>query len=707
MSSRNHPVREIAESAVSRRRFFTIAMATTAATAAVAHMQGAASAQVGSAAGSEVAPLLPARPKLPQDCTPGETALRKAFLDTEHSIYRWSMQVENVEGVPMLETVPIGENPTIDWLVEFLDNVLDLIDDLLVAAAKKLLPASGVQIDAINGQLQNIKDEFFRVSRQYLELVRKYDSLPVDAVVDAADKVALEVIVKVLLGLLSALQKIRRDLFLGFEEQLKSQHKWIGELSTLEGLEKYDVLWETMPIPDVSEHVHDDEFFGYARVAGPNPMVLTKVSAVPELFELDEQRYGEAAGEELSVSLAEGRLFAIDYASLGSMAKEDATFKLLTGDNYGAAPIALLVLPADDSVLRPVAIQIGQVPGESPVFYRPPEGTTDGKRYWGWEMAKTVVQTADFNHHEMFSHLGETHLVSEGFCMATHRQLPRTHPLRELLEPHFEGDLWVNNIAAAIILGPYSFGDEILPSPIEDAAAGAGRARLDWHFQDKMPHRDFQIRGLDDPRLEHPYRDDALSVWEEIHTWVADYIAVYYSGDDAVLADTELGAWSDEVIENAKINGFVRPTTRDELVETITMVVFTASAQHAAVNYLQRDDMTYVPYYAGTLASLPTDPEGEYTEAQWLDMLPTFLSSLAQMYFLNVLGTVYYRRLGEYKLPVFPHRPALVDERVQDALSQFQARLQLLETEIVQRNTKRRWEYPYLLPSNIPTSTNI
>ena len=137
------------------------------------------------------------------------------------------------------------------------------------------------------------------------------------------------------------------------------------------------------------------------------------------------------------------------------------------------------------------------------------------------------------------------------------------------------------------------------------------------------------------------------------------------------------------------------------------MVIFTASAQHAAVNYLQRDQMTYAPYYAGTLANLPDRADGNYSESDWFNMLPTFLSAFAQMYFLNVLGAVYYRRLGDYRKSTFPHPPALTDARVQTPLNNFRDGLKNLEATITQRNQDRLWEYPYLLPSNIPMSTNI
>ena len=52
-----------------------------------------------------------------------------------------------------------------------------------------------------------------------------------------------------------------------------------------------------------------------------------------------------------------------------------------------------------------------------------------------WEIAKVHLQVSDGNHHELFSHLGRTHLVVEAFAMATPRRLAPEHPLEVLLLP--------------------------------------------------------------------------------------------------------------------------------------------------------------------------------------------------------------------------------------------------------------------------------
>lgn len=115
---------------------------------------------------------------------------------------------------------------------------------------------------------------------------------------------------------------------------------------------------------------------------------------------------------------------------------------------------------------------------------------------------------------------------------------------------------------------------------------------------------DLVQRGIADPQHlpDFPWRDDALLLWEAIHTWVGNYVSVYYVDDEAVIADTELAAWTEDLILNGKVKGFKPIVLRTQLVDVLTMVIYTATAQHAAVNFPQRPLMSYprpLPVQAG------------------------------------------------------------------------------------------------------------
>ena len=66
-------------------------------------------------------------------------------------------------------------------------------------------------------------------------------------------------------------------------------------------------------------------------------------------------------------------------------------------------------------------------------------------------------------------------------------------------------------------------------------------ARLAWRFDQNLPHRLFELRGLDASRLpEFPFRDDTLLLWDAIRDFVGAYLARYYASDE------DRAAWVDE-----------------------------------------------------------------------------------------------------------------------------------------------------------------
>jgi arachidonate 15-lipoxygenase len=125
------------------------------------------------------------------------------------------------------------------------------------------------------------------------------------------------------------------------------------------------------------------------------------------------------------------------------------------------------------------------------------------------------------------------------------------------------------------------------------------------------------------------------------------------------------------------------------------LILFTASAQHAAIGTPQASLMTYAPAFP--LAGYSPAPVSNQnaTEADYLRLLPPWLQAQGQLNTLYLLGTVDYTRLGRYQNGYFS------DERVQPKLERFQARLERIEAVIVRRNQTRP-AYEFLRPSQIP-----
>lgn len=470
-------------------------------------------------------------------------------------------------------------------------------------------------------------------------------------------------------------------------------------------LEDYINLFPYIGAPDVSKTFQSDEFFAYMRVAGPNPLMITRMTAPDPRFPVTEEHYRLVMGEDsLQTAIQEGRVYLADYGILDGAL--NGTFGAHPPiQKYVYAPLALFAVPpasTGDRTLRSVAIQCGQNPAEHPIIT--PETGADA-----WLMAKTIVQIADVNFHEAVSHFARTHLLVEPFVVTTHRQLPATHPLFMLLVPHFQGTLAINFAAHQFLIAPKGGVNELLSSTIDNSRTLMVKGLQGRGFNADMFPRRLKERGVDDQAAlpVYPYRDDGLLIWQAIHDWVTAYLNLYYQSDADVRNDQALQKWAKELVafEGGRLPDFGDRgdgtiETLNYLIDAVTMVIFTGSAQHAAVNFPQNDIMSFAPAMptAGYLPATAIGPTN--TQADWLKLLPPLDQAQSQLNLLYLLGSVHFTQLGQYNPNHF------ADPRVKEPLMAFQNRLKEVEATIDQRNQTRP-DYNYLKPSNIPQSINI
>jgi arachidonate 15-lipoxygenase len=505
----------------------------------------------------------------------------------------------------------------------------------------------------------------------------------------------------------SSLIKILGEDFLKiFVKNLYKALKKIAPKGRASSLEDYRKLFVYIEPPEVANTFQSDEFFAYMRVAGPNPVMIARLTAPDVRFPVTEEQYKSVMGDSDSLrnAIEEGRVYLADYAIL------DGALNGTSGPNpqmqkYSYAPLAMFAVPAKDApdrLLRPVAIQCGQSPAEYPVI-TPSTGAD------AWLMAKTIVQVADANFHEAVSHLARTHLLVEPFVIATHRQLPATHPLYKLLMPHFQGTLAINHVAYEFLLAPQGGVDELLSSTIDNSRVLAVKGLQARGFNaDMLPQR-LKDRGVDDQSVlpVYPYRDDGLLIWDAIHDWVEAYLGLYYNSDKDVRSDRRLQNWAEELVafDGGRLQDFGdgdKPKIKmlEYLIDAVTMVIFTASAQHAAVNFPQNGVMSFAPAMptAGYVTAKAVGAGA--TKQDWLDLLPPLDQAQHQLNLLYLLGSVYYTKLGEYEDGYF------TDAKVAKPLQSFQQRLQDIE-EIIEHRNLERPPYDDLKPSKIPQSINI
>ncbi|XP_042371999.1 polyunsaturated fatty acid 5-lipoxygenase-like, partial [Plectropomus leopardus] len=204
----------------------------------------------------------------------------------------------------------------------------------------------------------------------------------------------------------------------------------------------------------------------------------------------------------------EGNIYIVDYEMLDGISPNSTD---PSTPQYLAAPICLLYKNAQNKIL-PIAIQLGQTPGEDNPIFLPTDGEYD------WLLAKMWVRSIDFQYHQTVTHLLRTHLVTEVFAIAMYRQLPAVHPVYKLLIPHIRFTIAINTKAREQLICKRGLFDKA------NSTGGGGHVQLVQRAVKSLTFRSLcfpdiiKSRDLDNKEKlpGYFYRDDGYSVWEAI-----------------------------------------------------------------------------------------------------------------------------------------------------------------------------------------------
>jgi len=271
----------------------------------------------------------------------------------------------------------------------------------------------------------------------------------------------------------------------------------------------------------------------------------------------------------------------------------------------------------DNGTLKPLAIELSEPHPQGDSFgpvskvYLP---ATEGVEASIWLLAKAYVVVNDSCYHQLVSHWLNTHAVVEPFIIATNRHLSVVHPIHKLLLPHYRDTMNINALARNVLVN----AEGIIESTFlwgNYAMEMSAVVYKDWVFPDQGLPNDLIKRGVAvaDPsapygiRLlieDYPYASDGLEIWTAIKTWVGEYVNFYYKSDAAIAQDAELQAFWKELVEVGhgdlkNATWWFKMQTRAELIEASTILIWIASALHAAVNFGQYP-------YGGYILNRPT-----------------------------------------------------------------------------------------------------
>ncbi|CAG0904831.1 unnamed protein product, partial [Cyprideis torosa] len=378
--------------------------------------------------------------------------------------------------------------------------------------------------------------------------------------------------------------------FVKTKAELQSQVAWIkltiGEWKSLADLKR--IYKFSLGEPEGMDFHENDAYFGRMRLQGPDPGIIQLCREIPENFAVtDDLLAPHLEGLTIAEAIEEKRLFIIDLEILqGIYRRPEAQL---------CAPLALF-FRRESGYVYPVAIQLNQKPGpDNPVF-------TPSDPPYTWLAAKVFYSNSEAMHHQSCAHLGFTHFLMEGICVITHRNLSISHPMFKLLAPHFLFLLAINTRGLEKLIGPGQWVDKTTTIARTGMLQLIAKSIERWSMEKQgvFPNH-MKERGVLEKEVLpfYYYRDDGIELYRIIERYVSSMVYLYYETKEDVQKDYEIQEWRKEMtapkldggcglvdVPGDDEKGF---TNQEQLIETITVIIFSCSAMHGAANFSQYD----------------------------------------------------------------------------------------------------------------------
>ncbi|MGE0327403.1 MAG: lipoxygenase family protein, partial [Polyangiaceae bacterium] len=308
---------------------------------------------------------------------------------------------------------------------------------------------------------------------------------------------------------------------------------------------------------------------------------------------------------------------------------------------------------------------------------------------------------AESNQGGLIVHFGLCHLALESVVLSARRQLAEQHPVRVLLEPHFQYTLISNEITKTTLVNPGGIIDRLQSPPLDDSLEVCLKGLSEFRLSESAPPKDFARRGVDDLQglPEYPFRDDSLQVWPVMRDWVDSYLRLYYKQDTDVLGDAEMAGFVREMgaQDGGRLQGLKALTGVDDLVDLVAQIIFRASSYHASINYPLYD---FCFAASGPTSVYGPGPYGNDSDTQdaLRQMLPPEDLAYESVAIYWPL-TAKLNRLGQYA--------PFADPAVAPLLQTLQSRLNDVDAHIRQADASRPLSYLYYAPSEATQSIHV
>ncbi|TDH16268.1 hypothetical protein EPR50_G00018020 [Perca flavescens] len=261
-------------------------------------------------------------------------------------------------------------------------------------------------------------------------------------------------------------------------------------------------------------------------------MLIQRCSALPDNFPVTDDMVFLRGQGSLRNEMKKGNIFLCDYKIL-----DGVKANLIDGkQQYLMAPLVLLHKTPDDK-LMPIAIQLKQTPADDNRIFFP-----------------TDSEVPSFPH---------------------------------LLIPYTRDTLEIN-FFAYFLISKTGIYPKIAAAGVEGMMTILKRSLSSMTYSSLCIPDDIAERGVEAVPNFY-YRDDGLKLWDIIQRFVQAVLSYYHRNDTEVQTDSEQQKWILDIFEHGFLSqaGTGIPqsfTTVADLIKFVTMVIFTCSGQHSAVN---------------------------------------------------------------------------------------------------------------------------
>ncbi|XP_022087837.1 arachidonate 5-lipoxygenase-like isoform X2 [Acanthaster planci] len=478
--------------------------------------------------------------------------------------------------------------------------------------------------------------------------------------------------------------------------QSKLSKTFTGKWRNLDDLK--NVYHGVFPKPDGMRMWRSDIEFGLQRLIRCNPTQIRLFTEVPEKFGVTDEMVGPfLEGMTIQEAIAKKKLYYIDYEILKNLPVKQGTPVV--------SPIGLFFVDKNKH-LMPVALQLEQQKGpDNPVFLpSDPEYT--------WLLAKMWFNFADASYHQSCTHLGLTHLVMESVAATMHCALSPSHPLFRLLAPHFLFLMAINSRGLALLISVDGWVDKTMNIGRDGMFELIGRAFKRWRLNvEGTIINDLKAREVDDTNAlpDYHYRDDGVLIYEAMEKYVRVVVESHYETPDMITGDYELQEWG-RLMATPQDNGGAgvqgipadgKFANVEDVISTVTPIMFTCSVSHCVANFSQYDDYAFPPHYPAGMRMPPPTDKSPRSEKDILDNLPEKNVTVDVMTVTRLLSEKATNSLGDFEMQ-YGFCPVAVK-----ALEQFRKDLKQIEVIIDERNRHREFPYDYCHPKEVPNAISI